>query len=87
MKKIALTTYAKIITALLSIVGYLTGCQIINDPKDEYGVPSADYVIKGKVTDAITNQPLKACISSANPIGMHLERTIPFALPPTELTR
>lgn len=58
MKKIALKTYGKILTLFFSLVGMLTGCDWI-EPTVEYGVPNADYVIKGKVTDKESQKPLK----------------------------
>lgn len=58
MKKIALKTYGKILTLFFSLVGMLTGCDWI-EPAVEYGVPNADYVIKGKVTDKESQKPLK----------------------------
>lgn len=61
MKKIALKAYGKIVTVILSIFGItFAGISCIHDtPAPEYGVPSADYIVKGKVTDATTNQPIK----------------------------
>ena len=57
MKKIVLTTYTKIIAWFLGIIGFSTGCDII-DPIAEYGVPSADFKAKGIVTDAVSNKPI-----------------------------
>lgn len=59
MKKLILKPYDKIIVALLGIIGFLTGCSIINPPVAEYGVPTADYEIKGTVTDSITSTPIE----------------------------
>ncbi len=57
MKKIALKTYGKILAIILSFFG-LSSCEII-EPRVEYGTPSADYIVNGKVSDKITNQPIK----------------------------
>lgn len=57
MKKIALKTYGKILAFILSFFG-LSSCDII-EPRVEYGTPSADYFVNGKVSDKITNQPIK----------------------------
>lgn len=57
MKKIALKTYGKILAFILSFFG-LSSCEII-EPRVEYGTPSADYIVKGKVSDKFTNQPIK----------------------------
>lgn len=57
MKKVVLTTYTKIIAWFLGIIGFSTGCEIIN-PVAEYGTPSADFKAKGTVTDAVNNKPI-----------------------------
>lgn len=56
MKRIALKTYGKILAFILSFFG-LSSCDFY--PRVEYGTPSADYIVKGKVTDAQTNVPVK----------------------------
>ena len=58
MKKLILKPYDKIIIGILGIVGFLTGCNLINPPLVEYGTPTADYEIKGTVTDSITSTPI-----------------------------
>ena len=60
MKKIALKTYSKIIALIMGILGLATGCdRIINpSPAPEYGVPSADFIVKGKVTDKLSQKPI-----------------------------
>ena len=57
MKKIVLTTYTKIIAWFLSILGFTAACDII-EPKVEYGTPSADFIVKGKVTDKSSQKPI-----------------------------
>lgn len=47
--------FDKIILLILGIAG-LASCE---NTLAEYGVPSADYQIKGTVTDSVTNAPLK----------------------------
>ena len=59
MKRLILKPYDKIIMALLGLIGLLTGCNLINPPVAEYGVPTADYEISGTVTDSITSAPVK----------------------------
>lgn len=59
MKRIALKTYGKIIAALLSIVSFITGCEIGGETPVEYGTPSSDYLIKGKVTETDVLKPIK----------------------------
>ena len=46
--------FDRIILLILGLAG-LASCE----PMAEYGVPSADYQIKGTVTDSVTNSPLK----------------------------
>ena len=53
MKKLFLKPFDRIILSILAILG-LTGCPAVA----EYGTPSADYVIKGTVTDSLTSTPL-----------------------------
>ena len=57
MKKIVLRTYGKIIAWLLAIVGGMQACDIV-EPRVEYGTPSVDYIISGKVTDNKTQEPI-----------------------------
>lgn len=52
MKKIILKTYGKTIAYLLGLSGIITSCIA------EYGAPYADFIIKGKVTDAETSLPI-----------------------------
>lgn len=55
MKKIAIKTYGKIVAFFLSIVGILVSSQSCG----MYGTPSADFIVKGKVTDALTDLPIQ----------------------------
>lgn len=57
MKKLALKTYGKILAFVLSLFG-LHSCDIV-EPRVEYGSPSADYIVKGKITSADTKKPIK----------------------------
>lgn len=57
MKKLMLKTYGKILTAFFTILGTVIGCDFF-EPKCEYGTPSADFIIKGKVTDKETQAPI-----------------------------
>jgi len=73
MKKYILRPFDKIIIALLTIIGSLTGCDFIHTPV-EYGVPYADYVIKGTVTDSITSTPVQhvlVTITQNHPFTRH----------------
>jgi len=58
MKRLIIKPYDKIIVAILGLISLLTGCILVNPPV-EYGVPHADYEIKGIVTDSITSTPLQ----------------------------
>jgi putative lipoprotein (rSAM/lipoprotein system) len=52
--------FDKVIILLLSAVGFLTGCDEIGGGNvAEYGVPNADYELKGTVTDEITSQSIQ----------------------------
>lgn len=59
MKKLFLKPFDKIVLALLSCIAFFTGCDVINPPVAEYGVPTAEFEIKGTITDSITSQPVK----------------------------
>lgn len=43
-----------IISGLISLLGFAIACDDIIDPKDEYGCPYAEFIIKGKVTSENT---------------------------------
>ena len=58
MTRIALRTYGKMIAFLLSLYGFLLGCNIGVDPVVEYGVPSADFKVKGVVESAVTGEAI-----------------------------
>lgn len=57
MKKVVLKTYAKALTAFFTLLGTITGCEFIQ-PRVEYGTPSADFVVKGKVMDKSSQKPI-----------------------------
>lgn len=54
MKKLAIKTYGKIVTFTIAFLGIIIG----NESCVMYGTPSADFIIRGKVTDVNTNQPI-----------------------------
>lgn len=56
MKKFMIRFFDRLILALLAVAGLTTAC---DEPMVEYGTPTADYVIKGTVTDSITTQSIK----------------------------
>lgn len=58
MKKFVLKTYGKIVAWMLTALGLYTSCDII-EPRVEYGTPTADFVVKGKVEDAHNLQPVE----------------------------
>jgi len=58
MKKIVLTTYGKMIALLMSLLGFIFGCGTGIDPIAEYGVPSADFRVRGEVKSAATGNTL-----------------------------
>ena len=50
-----LKTYNAIIVGLLAILGFVSSC----DSKDEYGTPSAKFIVNGKVTSSETEQAIE----------------------------
>ncbi len=58
MKSFFLKPFDAVILALLGCIGFLTGCNLSDPPVAEYGVPSADFIIKGTVTDSISSTPI-----------------------------
>ena len=53
MKNLFLKPFDKIILSLLAILGF-TQCEVAY----EYGTPSADFIIKGTITDSISSTPI-----------------------------
>lgn len=70
MKKIVLKTYGKIIAWILTCLGIYTSCHI--EGPVEYGVPNADFVIKGTVIDKTTRQPIN------NMAVIHKSQSTPY---------
>jgi len=56
MKRVFIKIFDKIIVLLLGFSGVFSAC---DDPVCEYGMPHADYVIKGTVTDKETSNPIQ----------------------------
>lgn len=52
-----LKSYSVLLAGLISLLGFTTACNI-SDPKDEYGTPSAKFIVNGQVTDSATNQAI-----------------------------
>ncbi len=50
-----LKAYSKLIAGLLTIMGYAMSC----DSLDEYGTPSAKFIVNGNVSSLETNLPIK----------------------------
>jgi len=59
MKKLLIKSFDKVLISLLCLIGLLTGCDLIHPPVVEYGVPHADYEIKGIITDSISSAPIQ----------------------------
>jgi putative lipoprotein (rSAM/lipoprotein system) len=55
MKIKILKKYNVLIAGLLAILGYTTAC----DSKDEYGTPSAKFIVNGNVKSSDTDQPIE----------------------------
>lgn len=59
MRKLVLKQFDKLVVLLLGFVASLMGCKdVIQPPVAEYGVPHADYQLKGTVTDSISASPI-----------------------------
>jgi len=56
MKKRALKVFDKFVMALMGLFPFFSGC---DEPREMYGTPTADYLIKGTVTDDLTNTPIE----------------------------
>jgi putative lipoprotein (rSAM/lipoprotein system) len=56
MKKRLLKTYDKLLLALLGLFPFFSACD--DEPRDEYGMPNADYIFKGTVTSDVTGKPV-----------------------------
>jgi putative lipoprotein (rSAM/lipoprotein system) len=59
MKKLIIKSFDRFLLVLLGLIGFLTGCSIINPIPVEYGTPHADYEMKGTVTDSLTAAPVQ----------------------------
>jgi len=78
MKKRFLRPYDKIIIAILGLIGFLTGCDLIHPPVAEYGVPHADYEITGTVTDSITSLPIQNIKVTVTRVQTYIEKDSTF---------
>ena len=58
IKKSFFRSFDKIIVLLLSGFGMFSACDLF-EPQLEYGMPHADFVLQGTVTDEATSQPIK----------------------------
>jgi len=59
MKKVQikyLKSYNSLIAVLLSLLGFATSCF---EPRTDYGIPSAPYIIKGKIELSVDNTTLQ----------------------------
>jgi len=56
MKNKSLKFFDKFVMALLGLFPFFSGC---DEPREMYGTPTADYLIKGTVTDEQSTTPIK----------------------------
>jgi len=56
MKNKSLKFFDKFVMALLGLFPFFSGC---DEPREMYGTPTADYLIKGSVTDELSTTPVK----------------------------
>ena len=55
MRKLFIKIFDKFLIGLMACTGLFSGCETVV----EYGTPTADYEIKGTVTDSITSIPIQ----------------------------
>lgn len=72
MGKKILKTFDKLIVALLGLIPFLSGCDLISPSVCEYGTLWADYEISGKITDEMTSET----VSNAKVICMKRYPTV-----------
>ena len=65
-----------LLAALLTLLGF-AGCD--KTETVEYGVPSADYTVKGKVVNKSTGKPVKGILVGYAPLSMLM-----YGVPPAE---
>ena len=56
MKNRSLKIFDKLVMALMGLFPFFSGC---DEPREMYGTPTADYLVKGRVTDLTTRAPLE----------------------------
>jgi len=56
MKNKPLKYFDKMVMALLGLFPFFSGC---DESREMYGTPTADYLIKGTVTDNLSNTPIE----------------------------
>lgn len=54
-----LKTSNAIIAGLITLLGFASSCGKINDPKVEYGTPSAKFIVNGKVLSSDSNEAIE----------------------------
>jgi putative lipoprotein (rSAM/lipoprotein system) len=59
VKKSFFRFFDKIIVLLLGVAGMFSACDNVEDMPVEYGMPHADFELKGTVTDKATSQPIQ----------------------------
>ena len=58
MKKSVIKFFDKILILLLGFSGLFNSCDLLKPEPDEYGMPHADYELKGVITDKETSNPI-----------------------------
>jgi len=61
--------YKKLIALIIAILGFSTACRKMTE---EYGVPTASFELKGKVTDTLDN-PIENIRVNIRPNDYHME--------------
>jgi len=57
-KRVQISRQNQLIAMLLTLLGFGTACEKITNGSDEYGSPSADFVLNGNIKDRVTGTPI-----------------------------
>ncbi|HEX2396036.1 MAG TPA: radical SAM-associated putative lipoprotein [Bacteroidales bacterium] len=55
LRNLILSTYNVLIAGIMAVLGFASSCE----SRVEYGTPSARFIVNGKVTSSVTDQPIE----------------------------
>lgn len=58
IKSVGISKQNQLIAMLLAILGFGTACEKITNGADEYGCPSADFILNGNIKDRVAGTPI-----------------------------